>query len=252
MQPQQAMQPPGAAGAKKSSGLATAALVLGIIGLCLWPLGLVGLVLGIVALVQMGKDPTLGGRGMAIAGIVLPLVAIPIMGIMAAIAIPNFIRFQARAKQAECRSNLKAVYVAEKAYYAENNGYVISPEKVSFNPERGNRYAYFLSATGDLEDRSGPQPGPSRELVGFAIDTFKHRDAEHLSQSDLRAPLAGDAQAGVTGTCPECEFTAVCIGNVDNDPVLDVWSISTAQRTSAKGEIIPPGEPSNDVDDIAQ
>jgi prepilin-type processing-associated H-X9-DG protein len=52
-------------------GLAIASLVLGIIGLALWPFGLMGLILGIVALVLSEKEPTrYGGRWLAIGGIV--------------------------------------------------------------------------------------------------------------------------------------------------------------------------------------
>ena len=54
------------------NGLAVAALVLGILGLVLmcFPVGLVGLILGIVALVRANALPAHKGRGLAIGGIV--------------------------------------------------------------------------------------------------------------------------------------------------------------------------------------
>src|ERR1043165_5718368 len=107
-------QPPGAPGAPRTSGLAVAALILGILGSILpCPFGLISIGLGIAALVKIGKTPGLGGRGMAIAGIVLPIVVGSIVGILAAIAIPTFISFQSRAKQAECKSNLKSAFTAQ-------------------------------------------------------------------------------------------------------------------------------------------
>ncbi len=73
---------------QKSSGLAIAALVVGIPGLCFAPLGIAALIMGIVALTQIG-DPrrALTGRGMAITGTVLgglSLVFVPfvLIGIM--------------------------------------------------------------------------------------------------------------------------------------------------------------------------
>jgi hypothetical protein len=250
MQPQQYMQPPPPPAAKKTSGLAIAALVLGILGMCLpCPLGLVAVILGIVALVQMGKDPALGGKALAIIGIVLPLVSIPIT---AAIAIPNFIRFQARSKQVECKANLRSLHTAQQALRAEQDLYTLNVAKLGWSPERGNRYAYFLSATGELQDRSGASAAPAEDLVGVGVDTYKFQKARALTQADLRVPLAGDVEPGLMGTCPRCDFTAVCIGNVDNDDTLDVWSISSQERSSATGEVIPPGVPHNDLNDVVE
>lgn len=55
----------------KTSGLAIAALVLGIVGFCIPGVGLIALILGIVALSKIGAEPArLQGRGLAITGIV--------------------------------------------------------------------------------------------------------------------------------------------------------------------------------------
>jgi len=49
------------------------------------------------------------------------MIVVAIIGILAAIAIPNFLRFQAKSKQAEARELLSTVYTAEVAYFAEQN-----------------------------------------------------------------------------------------------------------------------------------
>ncbi|HVE87067.1 MAG TPA: fimbrial protein [Myxococcales bacterium] len=237
---------PGAAAPKITPGIAIAAFVLGLIGMCVPCLGLIGVILGIVALVKIGNDAALGGRVWAILGIVLPLVAIPIQ---AAIAIPNFIKFQARSKQAECKANLKAAYFAESQYYQQHDAFSPNIGEVGFQPERGNRYAYFLYEVGAVEDRSTAQVESDPRAVGVNVDTFKHRDLRPLAMSDL-PELAGDAKPGVHGQCPKCSFTAVCIGNVDQDAVLDVWSVSSQSRTGPDGQAIPPGVPYNDVSDV--
>lgn len=70
------------------------------------------------------------------------MIVVAIIGILAAIAIPNFLRFQARAKQSEAKTNLKAAFTAEKSYYAEKDTY-IDMTTAGFAPEAGNRYTYF-------------------------------------------------------------------------------------------------------------
>lgn len=51
------------------------------------------------------------------------MIVVAIIGILAAIAIPNFVKFQCRSKQSEAKNNLKALYVAEESYRAENDEY---------------------------------------------------------------------------------------------------------------------------------
>jgi hypothetical protein len=57
--------------AGRTSGKAVAAMVLGICGILVVPVvcGILGVVFGWLALKDTGRDPTLGGRGMAIAGL---------------------------------------------------------------------------------------------------------------------------------------------------------------------------------------
>src|SRR5438067_2378942 len=80
------------------------------------------------------------------------MIVVAIIGILAAIAIPNFVKFQARSKQSEAKANLKAAFTAEKAYVQEKDKYETQINIVGFSPERNNRYAYYLDSTVALED----------------------------------------------------------------------------------------------------
>ncbi len=51
------------------------------------------------------------------------MIVVAIIGILAAIAIPNFLAMQLRAKRAELPSNLDGIRTAEKAYHAEWDGF---------------------------------------------------------------------------------------------------------------------------------
>ncbi|HYE08318.1 MAG TPA: DUF4190 domain-containing protein [Planctomycetota bacterium] len=107
----------------RSNGLAIAALICGIIGILIFPVGIVGLVLGIVALTQ-GQN-----KGMAVTGIVLgglALLVVPI-AIIAAIAIPNLLESRVTANEASAAATLKsAIFPAEIQFqsgaYADADG----------------------------------------------------------------------------------------------------------------------------------
>jgi type IV pilus assembly protein PilA len=52
------------------------------------------------------------------------MIVVAIIGILAAIAIPNFLRFQLRSKAGEGKVNLAAIRSAEEGYFAEFGTYV--------------------------------------------------------------------------------------------------------------------------------
>ena len=52
---------------------------------------------------------------------------VAIIGLLASIAIPNFKRFQLRAKTAEAKINLNGIRTAEEAYAAEQGSYLSAP-----------------------------------------------------------------------------------------------------------------------------
>jgi type IV pilus assembly protein PilA len=189
------------------------------------------------------------------------MIVVAIIGILAAIAIPNFIKFQARAKQSEAKANLKAAFTAEKAYIQEKDAYNTLINIVGFSPERNNRYAYFLSSTGTLEDRSGATKvpgGPNDSGVG--VDTYRYAGAIQAYAATTCAPTTtGPTAPGITGTNPgPFDWAGQAQGNIDTDTTIDMWSISTASRTypvtvdvtCSVGGNNPSGEPANDVNDV--
>ena len=52
------------------------------------------------------------------------MIVVAIIGILAAIAIPNFLRFQLKSKTSEAKVNLAAIRTAEESYLAEFGSYV--------------------------------------------------------------------------------------------------------------------------------
>jgi hypothetical protein len=69
---------------QRTSGLAVASLVTGLFFWCFLVPGVVGIVLGYLALEQIDRSGgTLTGRGMAIAGVTLGWVGIGVLGLMA-------------------------------------------------------------------------------------------------------------------------------------------------------------------------
>jgi type IV pilus assembly protein PilA len=178
------------------------------------------------------------------------MIVVAIIGILAAIAIPNFIKFQARSKQSEAKANLKALFTAEKAFMQEKDRYSSLVGEMGFSPERNNRYAYYLNgAAAALDVRTTTQATTSTTANGISVDTFKYSSA-------LANPLSGNLACGETAIVnapPTASFIGAAVGNIDADAVLDQWSISDQSRTlsGCSADVNnPSGEPANDNNDV--
>jgi type IV pilus assembly protein PilA len=109
---------------KLRSGLATASLVLGILGM--FSLGilligsLIGLILGIRAVLKANREPYVyGGKGVAIGGIVtnsFGLISVVPFALIAAIAIPNLLMSRMLANEAGAIGHLRRLGTAEATY----------------------------------------------------------------------------------------------------------------------------------------
>ena len=69
------------------------------------------------------------------------MVVVAIIGILAAVGIPQFSKFQAKSRQSEIKANLGALFTAENAFRSEYNHYSIDLRNVGFGVQgRGLRY----------------------------------------------------------------------------------------------------------------
>jgi type IV pilus assembly protein PilA len=124
--------------------------------------------------------------------------AVPLIGVMAAIAIPNFINFQGRAKQSEARNNLKAAFTAQRVYFQEKDRWGRTFEEIGFAPEKGRRYTYCM----------GKQCLPC--------------DGEDCKVSPPPSPCQGLTSVGKG---PKDGFSICAYANLDTDDTWDVWVI---------------------------
>ncbi len=158
------------------------------------------------------------------------MIVVAIIGILAAIAVPNFERFQAKARQSEAKSSLSALYGAEKAFRAEWQIYVADFRNLGYQPEGPLRYRHGFGAVG-VNIPAG--------YVGAGAAAGAAPDANAISSSGnlicgaglpcTEVPGGGAAfvalAAGNT-TAAGPTFTAEAHGEIDGDADLDRWTIN--------------------------
>ncbi len=102
----------------KTSGMAIAALVLGILSIFTCALTTIpAIILGIVSLVKIERSGgRLTGRSFAIAGIVVPIVVVPIIALLMGILMPALARTRQLAFRMTCGTNLSGIGKAMLIY----------------------------------------------------------------------------------------------------------------------------------------
>src|SRR5271156_556781 len=70
------------------------------------------------------------------------MVVVAIIGILAAVAIPNYQKYQARARQSEAKVALAAAFTAEKGFAAEQNTFSACLQNIGYAPDN------YLQTTG--------------------------------------------------------------------------------------------------------
>lgn len=166
------------------------------------------------------------------------MIVVAIIGILAAIAIPNFIKYQARTKQAEAKQALRAFFMAQRHYFSEADKFTDDLGAVGFAPERGNRYGYKSMVTPAFwQDRNGASLVALTAYQGLGVDCFKIGGTcvPHPPRPTAIGTFTITYETGITcaltdtGLCPGANgaFTMEAIGTIDNDSDNDVWLISS-------------------------
>lgn len=68
------------------------------------------------------------------------MVLVCLLGILTAVAVPNFYRFRDKSRQVEAKIYLSALYMAEVTYHSQHKKYIKCLRQIGFVPESGTRY----------------------------------------------------------------------------------------------------------------
>jgi type IV pilus assembly protein PilA len=111
------------------------------------------------------------------------MIVVAIIGILAAIAIPNFMTYQCKAKQAEAKSVLGSIRVLQEAYFAEFDKYANSTADLgNITPKGDPRYTYAV--TGDANGFTATATAISGKGVGDDVWTMDHTGAQPDNQNN--------------------------------------------------------------------
>jgi type IV pilus assembly protein PilA len=155
------------------------------------------------------------------------MIVVAIIGILAAIAIPNFLKYQAKSRQSEAKTNLGAIFVAESAFFGEQSYYGSFSEIGWTLTGTSNRYTYVGPASGQPTDPT--RPAGTTQGVDICWS-----NAGCATSGGVQEPYCQGGSscppAGATNTPGAFGFTATAAANLDNDTVIDSWHVNDIKQ----------------------
>lgn len=143
------------------------------------------------------------------------MIVVAILGILAAIAIPNFMRFQAKSRQAEAKTNLGAIGTSAESWRAEQGTYVVTNiANLGWAPQGTVRYSYWY----DVGGAGVMFPYPAASFSTGVIDLTAATGCNRSTVTTITAPAA----AANT-------YTASSKGEIDADATCDEWTYTEAR-----------------------
>lgn len=132
------------------------------------------------------------------------MIVVAIMGLLAMLGMPSFMKFLAKTKRTEAYVNLNSIYAAQKAYWAEHGTYS----------------AQLNGAGGVGWHPEGYHGGGADENFNYTYG-FAGAEGKNYFTGKLGAP--GSALSGSRADAKG--FIAVAAGDIDGDGTLDIITI---------------------------
>ncbi len=147
------------------------------------------------------------------------MVVVAIIGILAAVAVPNVTKYMLKARQSEAKTNLAAIYSANKAFHVEYNGYMTRFTVIGYAPEGQLRYN-----SGFLVDRVPATLPGYTGVPGAAADSIASTfctGANCTCLIECSVAVLPASQAG------DMAFTAAASGDLKKRGApFDEWTIN--------------------------
>lgn len=158
------------------------------------------------------------------------MVVVAIIGILSAVAIPNFKRYQAKTKTSEAKLNLSAIYQTEVSLQSDYDYYGTCLDDAGYaGPTAGNYYSVGFdsnntTANGNIRTNGGSCSDSGNQYYNLANKSVGNRT---VALTDLTS-------SPVTATVDDggASFTAEAVGMISAGEQLDVWSINQDKALS--------------------
>jgi len=146
------------------------------------------------------------------------MIVVAIIGILAAIAIPNFLKFQAKSKMSEAKTNLGAIYTGQLSFFGEQNSYG-NFDSINWSPSGTPRYHFALGAWADND-----------ALNRGALIALAPEPTSWVANINNAVDSSGTAVVPVAPAFDNSTFSAGAGGKISTQTYSDGWSMNELRQ----------------------
>ena len=164
------------------------------------------------------------------------MIVVAIIGILAAIAVPNFNRFQAKAKQTEAKAMLSTLFQTEQTFRGEWNQFFADLRDIGALPTGKTLYNVGFSAAGAVTAPNAPYAPPASGGTAAlgAATCFNTVSAANTPRPACGGAYNVDKNAGLVvpgaGVTSTGAFVGGAIANLGLAGTDDQWTIDDAKN----------------------
>jgi prepilin-type N-terminal cleavage/methylation domain-containing protein len=169
------------------------------------------------------------------------MATVAIIGVLVAIAVPSYERYQARARQAEARVLLGSGFLAEKSFHLQEGRYTACLSPAGFNPSAGPYYTigfgnlYGCESVESCDDRAAARKLTFKSPNSTATCAYTEGQTFFLAtkfESPFMAPP--DSRQLLEGQVGKDQFLLSSVGYVGlSDP--DYWVVNENKEIISLG-----------------
>jgi type IV pilus assembly protein PilA len=164
------------------------------------------------------------------------MIVVAIIGILAAVAIPNYQKYQARARQSEAKIALAGIYTVEKGYVVEHSSYSTCLDQIGYKPDGDATRRYYTHGFKGAAPASGCGPDAAQPCSEFNWANMPggsacpatgadHEFWQAKAKTNATTALTAVNTAQPASIINQSTFTVSAAGNITNSNVFDTWTM---------------------------
>lgn len=165
------------------------------------------------------------------------MVVVAIIGVLAAVAIPNYQKYQEKTRQSEAKIALAAIYTSETSFFAEQGSYTACLQSAGYTPIASTAQYYaqgFDMTTASTGTTCGPSSGSACNIYNYpgsitcpigANGSNEFAANAFMTNGGINAPATDTQLALVTTTAvTQSTFLAGAAGAIGGT-TWDQWTV---------------------------
>lgn len=166
------------------------------------------------------------------------MIVVAIIGVLSAVAVPNFKKYQAKAKTSEAKIQLAAVYTAQQAFYGDFGVYGACLAYMGYDPSKEQASRYYMIGFDDTAKPTAMVPFATAVNSGLGAGCLDITDGSYTAAKNETYFVAGKAVGGTTPVATLDATALNCISDQSGLATSDTLATTCATASGAQEFVV--------------